>query len=916
MSANSTGGFIKLPIEFIKNLADCNRRMFSKLKCKDVYSGVLETSTCMLKQAKYALLYLLDPEQQELRLVECKGLDESDIQKRTIRASEKIIAKAISSGKKQIMYNSPIKLEIISDRLISTNSINTVVFAPLTTRENFIGMLIFYMRRKNPFQPDEEVMIDILAGHTAVAIQNANFYKRLKFDFEDMDSIVQITRDITSTLDIDQVLKNILNSSQLIAGTNISFLWYKDLITKRWKRTFPENLDASHLELPDIENGQGIIGHVLKTGKAYQCDDVTNDPYYFDTWHGAKSEIAIPLIIDNEVKGILDIESTSPYAFTKRHLHLFSMLAGEAAIALRNAQLYKIAERKTQQVITLKEIGEALSQQRSLNVILNTIAKESLNIVGHGKKVCFVMLIDKEKKMLETKVAYGNLFREELLDFHVPLSKKSIVTFVATQGRYWVANDVTTDPLYLKLNEETQSELCIPLAIRDEVIGVIDLESSELNAFDDQDIELLQTLADNTAIAIKIAELYEIRLKQLEALYRTGTKISSSLNLNQVLNTISREALKAIVAKNRHLYVQLLNEEKNILEIKVACGIKSKYQYEGVQIPLGQGISGWVFRNQKHYLCSDVKNDPHYMEINPKVKSEICVPIRFRSKVIGLINVESLRKNDFGIHELQLLQGLANQAGVAIENARLSEGLANTQFQLTEALEVALIGETLAGFNHDIRTCSSLISGEAQWVEHLFQRNKLTLNQAVESMQKIQKYVERVERLTADLSKRSQQLSIQFQKSNLADVIKEITYLMQNKTSYFNIKMEVDYPSLQIVAEIDERRLKRVFINIIMNAIDAMFDGGLLTIFASENDKYFEIIFKDTGKGIAEADMDKVWDRFFTTKKDGSGLGLAICKRIVEADHNGKITIKSEKNIGTTVTVRLPKEQKIYNHRR
>lgn len=895
----------RLPVEFIESLAECNRKMFSRLSSDDIYRGILETSGCVIKQTKISLLFILNAETDELKLVEMRGINEDGVRRNNIHVGEGISGSVAWDGLTQISYDSQQCSELISENIVAEKTINTIAYLPLKVLNRVIGVLVLFLARSKQFSQIEELMLHVLAGHAAAAIQNANIYKRLRHDCEDMDSVIQIARDITSTLELDQVLENILKAAQQIASTDITFLWYKDLMTKKWRRIFLRDFSSSTLKMPDIENGEGIIGQVLKTGRPYLCNDVTADPYYFNTWDETRSEITIPLIIDGEVNGILNIESTKFGAFNERHLRLLSMLAGEAAIALRNAQLFEIAEQKTRQFITIRQIGEALGQQKSLKEILSIIARESLNIVGHGKKVCFVMLIDKEKKLLETKVARGDLFKEEHLKFHVPFSGRSIVSWVARNSKYRLAPNVAEDPEYLEINIETGSEICIPLSFRNEVIGVIDIESSEQNAFDDQDVELLQALADNTAIAIKIAELYEIRLKQLEALYNTGTKISASLNLNVVLNAIANEALKAIGEKNRTLYVQLLDEESGNLEIKVAAGVNSEFNYVGTHVSIDKGISGWVFKNQNYYISPEVKNDPYYVEINRSVNSELCVPIIFGGKIIGLINVESIEKNDFGEHELQLLQGLANQAGVAIENARLSEGLANTQFQLNEAFELSLIGETLAGLNHDIRTCSSLISGEAQWIKHLHEENKLSLDEAIGAMNNIEKYIERIEKLTEDLSRKSQQSPLRFQKSNMADVIKESVHLISSKASQYNIEMIVDYSLLQFSAEVDSPRLKRVFINIMMNAIDAMPDGGSLYILANKNKKYFEIKFKDTGKGIPESEIPKVWDKFFTTKKDGTGLGLAICKRIIESDHNGQIHIESEKNKGTTVIVKL-----------
>lgn len=903
---------LSLPIEFIEMLADNNRKMFSNLNPQDVYSIILDLRFSLEKHPQIGLLFILDIEDNKFKLIASKGIDDKDVQSKIILQGEGLIGGTAETGEKQILFSSAKCCKIISENLILSNNIGTSILLPLKIMGKVIGIVNLYLTGSNPFSKAELVMLDILAGHAAVAIQNANFYRHLKHEHDDLDFIVQITRDLTSSIELNLVLKNILNAAQQIANTNVTFLWYKDLTTKKWRRTFPENLNLSGLQLPRIEDGEGIIGHVLKTGKPYLCNDVTNNQYYFDIWKETKSEIAAPLVIDGEVRGILNIESLKYNAFTDRDLRLLTMLAGEAAIALRNAQLYQIAEEKTRQFISFRQISEELAQQKSLKGILSFIARESLNIVGQGKKSCFVMLVDEEKNMLETKAVCGEIADTYYEDFVVDLNQqKSIVVWVANNAKPRIANDVTKDPEYYDVFSTTKSEICIPLLFRNEAVGVIDIESSELNAFDERDVEILQALADNTAIATKIGELCDTRLRQLEVLYETGKKINSSLNLNDMLNLLANEALHAIGTNNRILYVQLVNQEKGLIEIKAVTGEKAPGQnYVNRKASQQEGISAGVIRTKKHYLCPDVKANDTYLAINPEIKSELVVPIIFNGQVIGLINVESFKKNDFGQHDIYLLQQLANQAGVAIETAQLNEKLADTQFQLTEAIGITMVSDALAGLTHDIRTASSLISGEAQWIEYLHEKKTLEIPEVIEAMKKIESNVARIERMTRDLMERAKSLPPQIVEANLAEITRTAIYLTSGYARRQNIDIKVDNPSLEFFAQVDPHRLVRVFINLIKNSIEAMPACGRISIRAKKFAAYFDIHFADSGKGIEIEDQKKIWNPFFSLKQRGFGLGLTNCKRIIEVEHSGKITIRSVKNKGTNVKLRLPYEQK------
>ncbi len=739
------------------------------------------------------------------------------------------------------------------------------------------------------------------------------------------NNLMKFSMDLPLKIETDEVYSSILDYSLVLFNeTKMSLLYTINEEKNKLVLNGTRNIAHKHIKKKSISLDKDIYQEIFKKGYLI----IENNQRRFSEIiyknilikKKVKTVIYLPLKHQDTIYGLIKLYFTASEHVTQLYASILGILARQAAVAIRNAKMYQhllsIAESKTRQFITLKELTESLSRRKSLTEILTHITKESLNIVGHGKKVAFVMLIDKQKNMLETKAASGELFRKEHLKFNIHLNDRSIVTWVARNAKPRLARNVEKDAQYKKITWETKSEICIPLLFRNEVIGVLDIESSELSAFDDQDKELLQTLAENTSIAIKIAELYDIRIKQLEALFKTGTKISSSLKLNEVLKTISNEALKAIKPKKRTVFVQLINKETGIIEVNAACSnVADEKDYIGTTIKVNEGISRQVIKNKTYYLCPDVKADPYYFQINPKVKSELCVPIIFGDKVIGLINVESLEPNDFGVHEIQLLEGLANQAGVAIENARLNRGLANTQYELTQALEIAIIGETLEGLTHDIRTGFSLISGETQWLDRLIKENKISHVETKKSIKKIESYVNRIDRLTDDLSKRSQQLPPTFQPANLIDTIKECFHLLSSKIDRRSINIKEQYNSYNLIAEVDVKRIKRVFINLIMNCIEALPEDGIITIKAFKENENIKIKFIDNGVGISKENLQRIWDNFFTTKPDGSGVGLAVCKRIIEFDFNGKLEIRSKKFSGTEVFITLPIKQKNKSNR-
>lgn len=910
MSVQSLNDITSIPVESLKNILTCNRRMFSKYDLPEVYRAILSCCSGVMKNVKVGLLIRIDYESREITVIEASGIPKKSLKNTVLMIDECFTGKMIHFGNKQISKDVTEIYDFIGAKYVFENKIKILIALPLLITGKITYILNIYISESNTITTAENAFLDLFAGHAAAAIQHALFVQSKKHTLDDIGSILNIAKGITSSLELEQVIENILKAAQKIGDTPIASLWYRDIVTKSWQHKIPAELKSHKPNLPNIEEGEGIIGEVLRTGQPYHCPDTSQDPRFYPTWQDGGSEIVFPLIFENEVKGILNIESNQLNGFSAQRQKLLSMLAEEAVIALKNAQLYIIAERKTRQFNLLKGISEALSQWKSLPEILALIARESLDIVGHGERVAHVFLEDEEKNMLEIRAAVGELFDEKHLRHHLLLSEKSVVTWVVQHGQPRLIPDVSKSPDYLRIIPTVKSEVCVPLIFQNKVIGVINVESSQLNGFDERDKELLITIADNAAIATKIAELYDIRLKHLEALTTSANRINSSINLQELLITIANEALNAIGPDKRTLYVQLLDEKTQILEIKIAAGVYSSRNYMGIKLSIDEGISGWVLRKQRPYLCSNVKNNSFYYEVNPSVKSELCVPIQFGGRITGLLNIESLVENDFGQHDLQLLEGLANQAGVALENARLSAGLANTQYKLTQAQDLAVVGETLAGLTHDIRTCFSLISGDAQWIELQVKKNTISIKEIIEAMQNIQSHVSKVEKLTEDLNRKSQQLPPEFEQVWLGDVLKDVVYLMTNEAARSKVHIKIDDRTLRFAADLDIIKIHRVFMNITSNALDAMPDGGQLTISGKKSPEQFEISFSDTGRGIPKNNLPKVLNRFYTTKDDGFGLGLTICRRIVEDDHNGEINIISEENKGTTVNIRLPLRKK------
>ena len=217
--------------------------------------------------------------------------------------------------------------------------------------------------------------------------------------------------------------------------------------------------------------------------------------------------------------------------------------------------------------------------------------------------------------------------------------------------------------------------------------------------------------------------------------------------------------------------------------------------------------------------------------------------------------------------------------------------------KLAKAERLAVIGETAAMVGHDLRNPLQGIAGAL----HLLKQDSLTVEERSEMLQVIENSVHYSDAIIKDLSDYSAEIKLKLAEVTPKSITRDAIGAVNVPQKVTLQDLSEDQPSFRV----DRERMRRVLINLIQNAIDAMPNGGILTIRSKKSDGDVEIVMTDTGSGMAEKIMQNLWKPLQTTKAKGMGLGLAICKRIIDA-HGGNISVKSEVGRGTTFTIQLP----------
>ncbi|HZR30749.1 MAG TPA: SpoIIE family protein phosphatase [Terriglobales bacterium] len=350
----------------------------------------------------------------------------------------------------------------------------------------------------------------------------------------------------------------------------------------------------------------------------------------------------------------------------------------------------------------LLEVADVVNTTLDLDTTLQRVAELVRRVIDY--EIFAILLLNEKTQELRARFQIG--YPKEIAE-QMRVKMGEGVTGQAAQRREAVlVGNVLEDQHYISAIPLVRSELAVPLIVKDKVIGVIDLEAPQRNYFTEEHKRLLTLIASRIAIGIENARLYTRTNRQartLLVLNEISRELTSILNLDQLLKRIG-ELLSRLI-DYQMFSVLLLDSTESILQHRFSLRFKTNVHLKQ-DIPLDRGLVGYAARHRTGVLVPDVKKDPRYIELNPETRSELCVPLIYKDKVIGVLDLEHTRVGYFTEDHMRTLTTLAAQVAIAIENARLYEEIARQErrlerdLALAHALQLRLLPQTLPRLNN------------------------------------------------------------------------------------------------------------------------------------------------------------------------------------------------------------------------
>jgi sigma-B regulation protein RsbU (phosphoserine phosphatase) len=320
-----------------------------------------------------------------------------------------------------------------------------------------------------------------------------------------VSTLIEINHEITSILDLDELLQKIADLTNRIVPFEVFAIFLVDEKKQELYLRFAIGHPPEVVKNLRIKVGEGVTGTAAMNRTMVVVDDVRKYPRYIETVENTRSELAVPLVIHNRVVGVLDISSPEPGYFRKNQTRMLGLLASQIAIAIENARVYQSEHRNRELLALLYDISLEMSSTLEVEELVRKIAAAVKQKINYHTFSIFLM--DEKQRLLHPKYVIRFNEREDQ-KLVIPVGTGLIGTAAKLNEPLRIA-DVRTDPRYLNVHSETRSELVVPLTSKGRVVGIIDLESTEVNYFTEYHQRFLMTLASRIASALVNAELYE-----------------------------------------------------------------------------------------------------------------------------------------------------------------------------------------------------------------------------------------------------------------------------------------------------------------------------------------------------------------------------------------------------------------------
>mgnify|MGYP005836731617 CR=1 FL=1 len=576
-------------------------------------------------------------------------------------------------------------------RQVGAHDALSALFVPLVTSDRTLGMLALYdVNVPRAFPAADIDLARTIANQLAIAYQNAAHFQETKQQLSELETLYRISQSISTTIDMPQMLRDLRTS--LVETLHARSLYLAIFHADTQEMSFPIFIENNaSLDIPR-QPLAGLTGHIIRTRQPLLISgantaEIIETLGALHTGVPARSFLGVPLLTGENVVGVLAVQDENdPYAYNENDLRLLSTVASQLAIAIENARLYNESQQNLRESLTLRHVSATIASSLEVNDILSTVTDE----LAHAFDYPFVRIY---------LVANGNLQLVAQSGEGEPTTTERIMPAglleqVMTDQHARLLSDVSETPDAPLASTDITSQICVPLIVERETLGVIDVESTARRPLTEKDLVLLKTIGQQVSVALERARLFEqltrnaqeleLRVIQrtidleterdrVETLLRITTELSASLDLDRVLTKALTLVKDSIDASQGSLF--LIDSASDRIIYRAALGSPKPLPPGGVPVPFqrGEGLIGWVLEKRLPTIIGNLDEDERWIRrpFSHVHKSAMAVPLKASEDLLGALIFYSDDYNAFNQSQLNLVTAAASQVAAAISNAEL-----------------------------------------------------------------------------------------------------------------------------------------------------------------------------------------------------------------------------------------------------
>jgi len=794
--------------------------------------------------------------------------------------------------------------------------------------QSVIGFMALGSRKSGePYTTRDLQLLETLSDQAALAVERAQVVDDLERRVTEMNVLIRVAQGVNITLSFDDILELIYAQTNRLVPARDFWVMLYDTENDLYQYAFylEDDLRLLQNENRYIFATQDIAQSVIQSGRPILTNDYEREcglrglrPMI----EGLYAWLGVPLNAGAITIGSMCLASRDPsVVYTDEQVALLQAVADQAAGAIVKTRLLENTERNARQLSLLNEVGKNLTSVLDLPSLLNQILESAMEILNCEAGTLF--LVDEETDELVFEVVTGPV-ADELTGRRLAPGTGHVGR-AAKAGSPAIVNEVRTTEEWNRDSDQetgfrTQDLLLVPIIVKDRVVGVVEvINRKDKMPFTEDDQDLLTTFTGQAAVALENARLYTLtdqqlaaRVDELSVMQRIDRELNASLDVSRSMELTLDWAMRQSGADAGLVGVV----EEGGVRIMADQGYADELtSYRNNWLPLDlPGLKGAVEDEDTQQITrNEMKGSQNGSSLLTEAESQVVIPIRREDDVIGILMLETLRRDAWANDTQEFLSRLTDHAAIAIANAQL--------FSQVQAADLAKT-EFVSQVSHELKNPMTSIRG---YTDLLISGAVGDVSDAQENfLGTIRANVNRMTTIVGDLADISRiesgHLRLDFSAVDILGVVNDAIRAQRRDIDDKDQKLEIQIPDELPTVWGDHTRLVQILINLVSNANKYTPKGGIIVIEAECTENHWDpegapevvrLAVQDTGLGMTPEDQANIFTKFFRSEDpkareaSGTGLGLNITRNLAELQ-GGKIWFESEYGKGTTFHFTVP----------